>query len=213
MESKENKEQQEKKKSKTLKILKHPLTRKILVLILVAVASGFITIGIKDTFIADSKTTKIGFENIGEFATQSAYCTQINVTDSSRELFGNKIPFTQSKYIYSYNITIKAGYDFSQIQWNIKGDTIEVKLPEVKILSSEIDLDSFKVYHEEESIFNKITLSENNEALKKLQNEAQTQAIQNGLYDNARTNAETMLKSFFANVYDLNKYKIVFLDK
>ncbi|WP_329382185.1 DUF4230 domain-containing protein [Anaerofustis butyriciformans] len=213
MESKENKEQQEKKKSKVFKLLNNPLTRKILVLILVAIASGFITIGIKDTFITDSKTTKIGFENIGEFATQSAYCTQINVTDSSRELFGNKIPFTQSKYIYSYNITIKAGYDFSQIQWNIKGDTIEVKLPEVKILSSEIDLDSFKVYHEEESIFNKITLSENNEALKKLQNEAQTQAIQNGLYDNARTNAETMLKSFFANVYDLNKYKIVFLDK
>lgn len=213
MESKENKEQQEKKKSKVFKLLNNPLTRKILVLILVAIASGFIAIGIKDTFITDSKTTKIGFENIGEFATQSAYCTQINVTDSSRELFGNKIPFTQSKYIYSYNITIKAGYDFSQIQWNIKGDTIEVKLPEVKILSSEIDLDSFKVYHEEESIFNKITLSENNEALKKLQNEAQTQAIQNGLYDNARTNAETMLKSFFANVYDLNKYKIVFLDK
>ena len=213
MESKENKEQQEKKKSKVFKLLNNPLTRKILVLILVAIASGFIAIGIKDTFITDSKTTKIGFENIGEFATQSAYCTQINVTDSSRELFGNKIPFTQSKYIYSYNITIKAGYDFSQIQWNIKGDTIEVKLPEVKILSSEIDLDSFKVYHEEESIFNKITLSENNEALKKLQNEAQTQAIQNGLYDNARTNAETMLKSFFANVYDLNIYKIVFLDK
>lgn len=209
----ENKEQQEKKKSKVFKLLNNPLTRKILVLILVAVSSGFIAIGIKDTFITDSKTTKIGFENIGEFATQSAYCTQINVTDSSRELFGNKIPFTQSKYIYSYNITIKAGYDFSQIQWNIKGDTIAVKLPEVKILSSEIDLDSFKVYHEEESIFNKITLSENNEALKKLQNEAQTQAIQNGLYDNARTNAETMLKSFFANVYDLNKYKIVFLDK
>lgn len=213
MEIKENKEKQEKKKNKVFKILNDPLTRKILALILVAIASGFIAIGIKDTFITDSKTTKIGFENIGEFATQSAYCTQINVTDSSRELFGNKIPFTQSKYIYSYNITIKAGYDFSQIQWDIKGDTIEVKLPKVKILSSEIDLDSFKVYHEEESIFNKITLSENNEALKKLQSEAQTQAIQNGLYDNARANAETMLKSFFANVYDLNKYKIVFLDK
>ncbi|WP_138269236.1 DUF4230 domain-containing protein [Anaerofustis stercorihominis] len=209
----EKNNKKEKKNNKLLKILKNPLMQKIIILIIVAIASGFIAIGIKDTFITDSKTTKIGFENIGEFATQSAYCTQINVTDSSRELFGNKIPFTQSKYIYSYNITIKAGYDFSQIQWNIKGDTIEVKLPEVKILSSEIDLDSFKVYHEEESIFNKITLSENNQALKKLQSEAQTQAIQNGLYDNARKNAETMLKSFFGNVYDLNKYKIVFIDK
>ena len=29
---------------------------------------------------SESKTTKIGFENIGELATQSAYCTQVNVT-------------------------------------------------------------------------------------------------------------------------------------
>ena len=86
-------------------------------------------------------------------------------------------------------------------------------MPNVKILSSQIDLDSFKVYHEEESIFNKITLSENNETLKKLQSEAQTQAIKNGLYENAKTNAETMLTSFFANVYDLKEYKIVFTDK
>ena len=84
-------------------------------------------------------------------------------------------------------------------------------MPNVKILSSQIDLDSFKVYHEEESIFNKITLSENNETLKKLQSEAQTQAIKNGLYENARTNAETMLTSFFANVYDLKEYKICLL--
>ncbi len=209
----ENNDKKEKKKNKLLKILKNPLIQKIIILVLVAIASGFIAIGIKDVFISDSKTTKIGFENIGELATQSAYCTQVNVTDSSRELFGNKIPFTQSKYIYSYDITIKAGYDFSDIEWNVKGNTIEVKMPKVKILSSQIDLNSFKVYHEEESIFNKITLSENNETLKKLQNEAQTQAIKNGLYENARTNAETMLKSFFGNVYDLNEYKIVFTDK
>ena len=30
-----------------------------------------------------------------------------------------------------------------------KGDKLEVTLPEVKVLSNEIDLDSFKVYHEE----------------------------------------------------------------
>lgn len=209
----QNNDKKEKKNNKLLKLIKNPLIQKIIILVLVAIASGFIAIGIKDVFISDSKTTKIGFENIGELATQSAYCTQINVTDSSRELFGNKIPFTQSKYIYSYDITIKAGYDFSDIEWDVKGNTIEVKMPKVKILSSQIDLDSFKVYHEEESIFNKITLSENNETLKKLQSEAQTQSIKNGLYENARINAETMLKSFFANVYDLKEYKIVFTDK
>ena len=61
-----------------------------------------------------------------------------------KELFGADIPFTNSKYIYSYGITIKAGFDFNEIEWNEKGNTIEVKLPEVKILSSEIDQDSSK---------------------------------------------------------------------
>ncbi len=172
-----------------------------------------VIIGIKKVAFSENQTTKIGFENIGELATQSSYCTQVNVTDSSKKLFGASIPFTNSKYIYSYGITIKAGYDFNEIDWNEKGNIIEVKLPEVKILSSEIDQDSFKVYHEDESVFNQVTLEENNEALTKLKEQAQTDAIESGLFENARDNAETILTSFFGNVYDLNEYEIVFKDK
>ena len=169
--------------------------------------------GMKALLSSESKTTKIGFENIGELATQSAYCTEVNVTDDWRKLFGIKIPFTQSKYIYSYDFVIKAGYDFKDIKWSEKGDKIEVTLPEVKVLSNEIDLDSFKVYHEEESIFSPITLDESNEALENLKKTAQDDAIANGLFENARSNAETILTGFFGNVYDLDKYEIVFQDK
>ena len=42
---------------------------------------------------------------------------------------------------------------------------------------------------------------------------AQDDAIANGLFENARSNAETILTGFFGNVYDLDKYEIVFLDK
>ena len=122
-------------------------------------------------------------------------------------------PFTQSKYIYSYDIVIKAGYDFNEIEWKEKNKTIEVKLPEAKVLSNELDMDSFKVYHEEESIFSKITLEENNDAVKKMKLNAQENAIANGLLENARSNAETMLTGFFADEYDLDEYKIVFKDK
>ena len=116
--------------------------------------------------MTESKTTKIGFEDIGELATQSAYCTEVNVTEAAREFFGVEIPFTESKYIYSYDIVIKAGFNFEEIEWKLNDHRIEVKLPETKILSSEIDLDSFKLYHEDESIFRQITMNENNEALK-----------------------------------------------
>lgn len=183
---------------------------KLALLIAIVAAIG---VGVRVINVSESKTTKIGFEDIGEMATQSAYCTEVNVTEDAKELYGMRIPFTQSKYIYSYDIVIKAGYDFNEIEWKEKNKTIEVKLPEVKVLSNELDMDSFKVYHEEESIFSKITLEENNDAVKKMKLNAQENAIANGLLENERSNAETMLTGFFADEYDLDEYKIVFKDK
>ena len=191
-----------------LYVTKQVITVVVIILVIVAVV-----LGVSRYFMTDSKTTKIGFEDIGEFATQSASCTEVNVTEAARELFGLTIPFTESKYIYSYDIEIKAGFDFKEIEWEENGNTIEVRLPEAEILSSEIDLDSFKIYHEDESIFREITMEENNEALKPMQQKAEEDAIANGLLENARSNAETILTSFFGNVYDLDEYEIVFKDK
>ena len=96
---------------------------KVVMIVLVAAVvigcGGFF--GMKALLSSESKTTKIGFENIGELATQSAYCTQVNVTDASREFNGVTIPFTQSKYVYSYDFVIKAGFDFGEIEWEKKG--------------------------------------------------------------------------------------------
>ena len=170
--------------------------------------------GLKSLVFSENKTTRLGFEDIGELATQSVYCTEVNVTEAAREFYGVQIPFTQSKYIYSYDITIKAGYDFSAIQWSVdeESKTIQVKLPQVRILSNIIDTDSFQVYHESESIFRPITLEENNQAMADLQKTAEEDAIANGLFENARSNAEVILTGFFSSVYDLNEYTIRFSD-
>ena len=196
-----------------LKFFRRYLTKMAIIVIVIVLVVGAGIIGYKRFASSESKTIKIGFENIGELATQSAYCTEINTTDDSRKMFGVTIPFTQSKYIYSYNVVIKAGFDFGEIEWSVKDNTIEVKLPESKILSSEIDMNSFEIYQESESIFNQITMTENNEAIKNLQHTAEENAITNGLFKNARSNAETILTSFFGNVYDLKVYKISFTDK
>ncbi|HJB00395.1 MAG TPA: DUF4230 domain-containing protein, partial [Candidatus Mediterraneibacter merdavium] len=184
------------------RILGNYIARRVFGIILIIAVVCAIGFGVKNYIVSDSKTTKIGFEDIGELATQTAYCTEVNVTDASRELFGMKIPFTQSKYIYSYDIEIKAGFDFTEIEWDVNGSTIEVRLPEAKILSSEVDQDSLEVYHEDESIFRQISLEENNEAVAKLRETAVNDAIENGLLENARENAESILTSFFAEVYD-----------
>ena len=200
--------QQENKKRPTWR---NRIIKKLIVPVIAIIIVLGIGISMGKEFFADSKSTKLGFEDIGELATQVAYCTEVSVVEGARDLFGVTIPFTESKYIYSYDVIIKAGLDFTKIEWAEENNTIEVELPEIRILSSEIDLDSFKVYHEDESIFRQISMTENNESFKTMQQEAEQDAVANGLLDNARSNAESILREFFANKYDLEQYTIHFI--
>ncbi len=157
------------------------------------------------------KTTKLGFENIGELATQASRCTEVGVIDDSKKIFGLKIPFTQSTYIYSYDFIIKAGFDFSEIQWSEKDGKITVHLPEVTILSCETVSDSFQVFYEKESAFRHVKLEETLDSIEELKEQAKADSIENGLYDNAKTNAEAMLTAFFGSAYDMDAYEISFV--
>lgn len=187
----------------------HLLPRVLGILVVILLAAA-VALGAKTVLSADGRTARLGFEDIGELATQSAYCTEVEVTEASRELFGVTIPFTQSKYIYSYDVVIKAGLDFTNVSWSQQDGTIRVTLPEIRVLSNEIDLDSLKVYHEDESLFRNITLEENNAALADLKARAEQDAIGNGLLEEARDNAQQILTAFFANQYDLTEYRLEF---
>ena len=112
-------------------------------------------------------------------------------------------------------MVIKAGYDFADIDYDVerKEKVVTVHMPEAKILSSELKLDSFKVYHQQESIFNNIKVEENVEELKKLKKQTEEDAKANGLLESARTNAETLIKSFLSQSYNQDEYKYVFKDK
>ena len=90
---------------------RHAVRLAALVLIAAAVLSAGV-FGLKSLFSTDGKTTRLGFEDIGQLATQAAYCTEVKVAEKSAELWGLTIPFTQSKYIYSYDVEVKAGFDF-----------------------------------------------------------------------------------------------------
>ena len=190
----------------------HNLKNIVLIALVVVLAITVVGLGFKVSHTTESKTTKLGFEDIGEFATHSAYCTEVSATANARKLFGHNLPFTQSNIVFSYDVVIKAGYDFSAITWDVHDTTITVKLPEVKVLSCEVKEDSFKKYVEDESIFTPFTLDDNNNAMKALKETAQTDAIANGLYENARSNAETMLTTFFSSAYDMDQYTIEFQD-
>ena len=201
-----------------MKITKKIIKNIILVLVVAFIGAGAFIFGGKmkeDQMQHESKMTKFGFEDIGELATQEMIGTVVHTEKTAQSLFGMEIPFTQSQYIYSYDFDIKAGYDFSYIKYEIKDDEenkeILIYLPEAKILSTEILTDSFEVYYEKESIFKRITLSDNNIALKDMKKLAEDNAVSNGIYEKAKSNAEIILKAFFAQYYDLNVYTITFI--
>ena len=201
--------------NKVAKRKKSMVKAKLIALIAVIVIALGAGLYFGKSLSSESRITKLGFEDMGELATQAAYCTMVEDTEAARDLFGVEIPFTQSRLIYSYDVIVRAGLDFGQIEWSVDepNKVIEVKLPEIKVLNSELDTESFKLYLEDESIFRRISMEENNDSMIEMEENACRQAVGNGLLDEARANAEAILRSFFAGVYDLEKYEIVFTDK
>lgn len=205
-------------RNKLQKVLDIKFIIAVIIIILLCAVLVYTRKEAKSNYVSDEKITEIGFENIGELATQSVTTTTVRVETKDLKLFNVSIPLTQSKYIYTYNTTIKAGINFSDVKWHL-GDTddtshnIYVDIPEVKTLSADIDLDSFKVLHEENNIFSPITLTEHNDSLIQLRENALSDAINSGLYDRALDNAKTILTSFISQVYPSNEYSIIFSER
>ena len=205
-------------RNKLQKVLDIKFIIAVIIIILLCAVLVYTRKEAKSNYVSDEKITEIGFENIGELATQSVTTTTVRVETKDLKLFNVSIPLTQAKYIYTYNTTIKAGINFSDVKWQL-GDTddtshnIYVDIPEVKTLSADIDLDSFKVLHEENNIFSPITLTEHNDSLIQLRENALSDAINSGLYDRALDNAKTILTSFISQVYPSNEYNIIFSER
>lgn len=205
-------------RNKLQKVLDIKFIIAVIIIILLCAVLVYTRKEAKSNYVSDEKITEIGFENIGELATQSVTTTTVRVETKDLKLFNVSIPLTQSKYIYTYNTTIKAGINFSDVKWQL-GDTddtshnIYVDIPEVKTLSADIDLDSFKVLHEENNIFSPITLTEHNDSLIQLRENALSDAVNSGLYDRALDNAKTILTSFISQVYPSNEYNIIFSER
>ncbi len=152
--------------------------------------------------------------DVGELVTQEYDYTEVGTFDSQKsvQLFGYDVtvPFTQTKFIYSYEGTIKAGVDFTRIAVEKADDSkrVTVTLPKAEILSSELDEDSFQLYDEQNNIFNPFSVKDVNETNRNLKKHAEEKAIEKGLLKRADANAKAMIRSFLMSTYDLEGYMI-----
>lgn len=202
-----------KKRTKTIKRKRARITKEKAAIVFSAIILlAAVLISVRSVTIIRSRPIKFGMENIGELATQAGYYTNVQVVEKPRDVFGIEVPFTQSKYIFSYDGVIKAGVDFQEIEIRVNEleQVVNVEMPEVKIISNEIDEESFEIYHEQKNIFSPLKLEDINKSLIAIEEESQNTAIENGLLDDAKNNAEILIRGFLASMFDLNTYQVVF---
>ncbi|WP_084554761.1 DUF4230 domain-containing protein [Eubacterium xylanophilum] len=183
----------------------------IIIVAVIAAAIGVLGTTIWQKYNTQDKTIAIGFEDIGELATQESRVTKVKSVDKSMDFFGLfDMPFTHSNVIFSYDFEIKAGYDFSEIKWDVDEEkkVVMVTLPQVKTFGSRIDPKSFKVYNEKSSAFNPIKLKEFGEETTKMNVEAEKEAIEAGLLDKARVNGEKLITGMLKQHFE--DYRIEF---
>lgn len=158
-----------------------------------------------------SRIVDLRMENIGELSTQNAYFTNVQVISDSRELWGVTIPFTQSKYIFSYDGMVKAGINFKEITYSVNttDKTISVNLPAAYITSVSVDESSLEIYDESRSIFTPLNLADFRESRLALETEAVNQAIGNGVLTDAISNAKILVQAFLLSDASLTDYTIV----
>ena len=212
MEDNEIAKKENKKRNKFPKIKIHKAVKYIIIVAILALvfSSGAL---FNSVLNGQTKTTKLGFEDVGELVTQTGYLTIVRDTEEHREFFDLfEIPFTESRQIFSYDIQVDASVNFSEITNTIDDDKKEIKIemPHAKIYKATIDNDSLKVYLDQESLFSRIDLNEHNQAVTEMKEQGIKDAEANGILELAERNAENLITNFMKTNGKNKDYNIVF---
>lgn len=161
------------------------------------------------TIELSGETIRSNIANIGKLATAEYSYTHVEHFDSSRAIGNFKIPLTKTSYIFSYDGIIIAGVDFTQanVNKNDTNKTITITLPEVEIISSDVDQNSFQLYDEKKNIFNPTDVTDYAESFADLKASEEQNAIDKGLFDDAKANACTIINSYMSSL-NITNYTI-----
>ena len=139
---------------------------------------------------------------IKEMGTITYEYTELGQYESSKDFYGTKIPFTTSKFIITYDGTIKAGIDMSAATVVVDdvSKKVTITIPPSKILSHEIHEDSVKVFDEKNSIFNALTVEDYASFYADQKIMVEEKARTQGLLSQARTQAKLAAREMVSQI-------------
>ena len=137
----------------------------LLALIVIIFASYFF--GMKNKL--SKSETKVSSEiiknqilSVKELTTLKYKYTNVGSFENQQEFYGIKMPFTQKKFIISYDGEVNAGInlDEAQVSLNEADKKINIQVPHAQILNHVIDEDSLTIFDEKNSIFNQLEVKD-----------------------------------------------------
>ena len=153
-----------------------------------------------------------GLKDMGELATEEYYFKEVVSYSSIKQFLGLNLGVTESSYLAGYEGVIKAGIDFTKVTISKDDDNkiITVTLPRTRILSSEINPDSFELYSEKEGWGNPISVTDYNNSLAELVKKAETSATERGVLEKAGENAQLIIRNFIMTLLGDPSYSVQF---
>lgn len=152
----------------------------------------------------DMELLKEQITEISEMATlEYRYSGKATYEGESLKLFGKNVPFTSKSMIVYYEGIIKLGSDLSgiEIEPGEERDQLIVTIPHSKILSHEIDEDTWEVLDVKNGLFNRVTLEDNGEFVKQQKKNREKEVNKSDLPDQADEKMVSQLTGFLTMAY------------
>ena len=167
---------------------------------------------------SESKISSTGLsqqlQEIEELATMSYNYTKVGKFSNNLTFNGWDIPLTQKSFLITYDGKLKAGVKMDKIEVAIN-NIITVSIPEIEILSNEIDESSIEVYDETKNVFNPISVNDYTTFAKKQKEAVAEEAIENGLLSEAATKTQSTIKKYLNAIPGIDgnyEIKVKFLE-
>lgn len=120
------------------------------------------------------------------------------------------LPFTENSFWYRYVGKIKAGVNLETAEIGTFGNTITITLDQPHIISNTPDMEKSGVLEENNNNLNPIHIEDVDAFRAKCAEDSEKNAIEGGLMDEARANAEEDIRNIFTGAFG-DEYTISFV--
>lgn len=161
----------------------------------------------KENTKINSTLIKNELKSVKELITTEYSYSKVGKYENSLDLNGWQIPLSQKSFLLTYTGNIKLGVDLDKAKIAIQGDTININLPPISITENTIDEESIEIYDESNNLFNPIKIEDYKNFAIQQKEEAQQDAIDKGLYQQAQqktVEAITSLINIIQEEYTVN---------